>query len=200
MRENTAQEILTAAEQIFVERGIYSTHMADIAARAGVAVGTLYNHYKDRDTLVNALATERKTKLLGQMDEVLARTDGQPFRSQLRDMLQVVHEHFEEHWQFFATFIQGVGGPPITVQTSLAIQREVYNRYSELAERGRKQRALRPSVMVLAPTLLMGITRSMLTRRILVPEEGSSLQHVDTLVEFFLQGAGAKASGSKNNE
>jgi AcrR family transcriptional regulator len=192
LRESTAQEILTAAEQIFVERGIYDTHMADIAARAGVAVGTLYNHYKDRDSLVNALIEERRAKLLQGMDDALVQTDGQPFHLQLHEILKNIHAHFEEHWQFFVTFTQIECVPPNMTGSSKAIQREIYLRFEQLIERGRKQGALRPKVVKLAPALLMGITRSMLTRRVYLPEEGSSLQHVDLLVEFFLLGAGVK--------
>ena len=44
-RETTAQEILAATEQEIVEKGLHAITVADIAARAGLAVGTLYNHY-----------------------------------------------------------------------------------------------------------------------------------------------------------
>ncbi len=193
LRESTALAILNAAEQVFVERGIYATHMAEIAARAGVAVGTLYNHYKDREALVNALATERRIKLLERIDDCLNASEGQPFFAQLTALLRVVYTHFEEHWQFFATFTQAECGPPNMSQTAQEIQREIYFRCAQLVERGQKQGELRAELCPLAPTLLMGMMRSMLMRRMYLPEEGSAVQHIDLLVSFFISGAGEKA-------
>lgn len=191
-RESTAQEILTAAEQVFVERGIHSAHMSDIAARAGVAVGTLYNHYKDRDALLCALADQRRQELLLIADECLARIEELPFRDQLREYWRVVFTYWEKHFQFFAVFMQSECGPPSVAQPSLAIQREVYKRYEHLVERAAKQNVLRGEMEKLAPALLMGMTRSMLIRRLYTPVEESSLDHLDTLVEFFMTGSGGK--------
>lgn len=189
-RESTANEILSAAERVFIERGFFETHMADIAASAGVAVGTLYNHYKDRDALLTALMAQRRSELLERLDDIFARTCELPFREQLRETLRVIFTHFDEHFQFFATFTQAECGPPIMAQGAKTIQREIYQRFDRLIERGRKQRVLRPGPAKLAPTLLMGIARSMLVRRFFVLEETSSLAHLDTVVDFVFTGAG----------
>lgn len=189
-RESTANEILSAAERVFIERGFFETHMAHIAASAGVAVGTLYNHYKDRDALLNALMEQRRVELLGRLDDVFTRTGELPFREQLRETLRVIFTHFDKHFQFFATFTQAECGPPLMAHGAKTIQREIYLRFDQLIDRGRKQRALQPGPAKLAPTLLMGIARSMLVRRFFVLEETSSLAHLDTVVDFFFAGAG----------
>ena len=49
--------MLVAAEDVFAEAGLAKAHVEDIARRAGVAVGTLYNYYKDRDALLAAVLT-----------------------------------------------------------------------------------------------------------------------------------------------
>jgi AcrR family transcriptional regulator len=191
-RESTAQEILSAAEQEILQHGIHAIHMAEIAARAGVAVGTLYNHYKDRDALVSALAELRRSELLDCIDLCVERVDGQPFRAQLREFLSEVFTKFEAHWQFFACFTQAESAPPNISQSAQSFQREMYQRIETLVERGRKQRVLRAKVVPLAPALLMGLTRAMLMRRSYSPNDGSPLPHVDTLIDFFLKGAGGK--------
>lgn len=186
---------MAAAEQVFVERGIHQTHMADIATRAGVAVGTLYNHYKDRDALLTALAAQRRCELLERIDACFEKNANKPFRTELRETLRVIYSHVEKHWQFFATFIsQADPAQSAIAQPALAMQNELYRRFAALIERGRKQRVLRPKMAQLAPALLMGMTKAMLTRRLFVPEDDSPLDHVDTLVEFFLEGAGGKSA------
>jgi AcrR family transcriptional regulator len=50
-----APRILEAAAQLFAERPYHEVRMDDIAARAGVAKGSLYLHFKDKGALYLAL-------------------------------------------------------------------------------------------------------------------------------------------------
>ena len=50
----TRKALLDAAAQMFVERGVQAP-IRDIAARAGVGVGTVYRHFPDRAELVIAV-------------------------------------------------------------------------------------------------------------------------------------------------
>ena len=45
------RRIIDAAIQLFAERPFHEVRMEDIAARAKVAKGTLYLHYKDKEDL-----------------------------------------------------------------------------------------------------------------------------------------------------
>src|SRR3954462_12552815 len=89
-REETSQAVLAAAEQIFAEEGIHGASMNQIAERAGVAVGTLYNHFKDKETLLSALLAQRKLDLLERMDTSRAALAGQPFQVQLEAFLRAL--------------------------------------------------------------------------------------------------------------
>src|SRR5258708_30382160 len=59
LKERQRQEredlILQAAEEILTEKGYYETSMDEIAARVGVAKGTLYLHFPGKEDLVFAL-------------------------------------------------------------------------------------------------------------------------------------------------
>jgi AcrR family transcriptional regulator len=46
------QQIFTAALQLINEKGLRETHMTEIAARAGLAVGTLYNYFPSKNDLM----------------------------------------------------------------------------------------------------------------------------------------------------
>lgn len=50
----TRETLLAAAAEVFVERGVQAP-IRDIAARAGVGVGTVYRHFPDRAELVVAV-------------------------------------------------------------------------------------------------------------------------------------------------
>ncbi len=51
----TRQTVLEAARECFNEHGFDRTPIKDIAAAAGVSVGTIYEHFKDKRTLLKAV-------------------------------------------------------------------------------------------------------------------------------------------------
>jgi len=55
---DVSQRILDAAAEVFAERGLEAT-LADVAARAGVGVATLYRRFANKDDLILALFAER---------------------------------------------------------------------------------------------------------------------------------------------
>jgi AcrR family transcriptional regulator len=65
------QRILEAAAQLFVERHYHEVRMDDVAAKAGVAKGTIYFHFKDKDDLYQALTLDSLKKLNKRIREAL---------------------------------------------------------------------------------------------------------------------------------
>ena len=59
------QGILLAAGKVFVRKGFRSATMEEIAAQAGIGVGTLYHYFKSKEHLFTTLLAE-STKLLGE--------------------------------------------------------------------------------------------------------------------------------------
>lgn len=57
------ERIIETAAELFGEFGYNDVRMEDIATRAGVAKGTLYLYFKDKDDLFLALILERMTHL-----------------------------------------------------------------------------------------------------------------------------------------
>lgn len=53
--QETRNGILDAAEQIFSERGVSRTSLADIATAAGMTRGAIYWHFRDKADLFNAM-------------------------------------------------------------------------------------------------------------------------------------------------
>jgi len=72
--ERNRRRILDAAAAIFAERGLGVT-MDEIAARAGVGVGTVYRRFPDKDELIDALFVERVDAMAELAERALARAD-----------------------------------------------------------------------------------------------------------------------------
>lgn len=70
--------ILAAASQAFAEQGI-ETQMGDVAARAGLGVGTLYRHFATKDALMAAMVQRKFEQILAVTRCAVERADGEPF-------------------------------------------------------------------------------------------------------------------------
>jgi len=84
--------ILDAAEAVFAERGFHGARIQDIAERARIAVGTVYNHFEDKDDVLGALLEQRSEEMSSQLHAV--RDDLGPFEARLRAV--------QAHRAFFA--------------------------------------------------------------------------------------------------
>lgn len=51
----TREELLDAGRSLFSDRGLYESRIEDLTSRAGVAKGTLYQYFRDKDDLVQAV-------------------------------------------------------------------------------------------------------------------------------------------------
>jgi AcrR family transcriptional regulator len=72
--ERNRQRIISAAGRVFAERGLGAT-MDEIAARAGVGVGTVYRRYPEKELLIDALFEERIEELARAGEQALAAED-----------------------------------------------------------------------------------------------------------------------------
>jgi AcrR family transcriptional regulator len=54
------EQIMTAALELFVERGFYGTTVPEIADRAQVGAGTIYRYFESKEALVNELYRAEK--------------------------------------------------------------------------------------------------------------------------------------------
>jgi len=63
------QRLLTAATDLAAEGGYDAVQMRDVAARAEVALGTLYRHYASKDQLLLAALSHQATTLRERLDQ-----------------------------------------------------------------------------------------------------------------------------------
>ncbi len=81
----TRARLVEKALEVFGERGFRGTTIKRIAGRAGLAAGTVYTYFKDKDDLIRATLDEGWSAFLGSLD-TLAVSPG-PFRHTLERLL-----------------------------------------------------------------------------------------------------------------
>jgi AcrR family transcriptional regulator len=89
------QRIIDAAAQLFAERHYHEVRMDDIAAKASVAKGTIYLHFKDKDNLYQALALDSLKKLSKRIRDGLVGLHDPA--TKLLSFHQEVIRYFEHH-------------------------------------------------------------------------------------------------------
>ncbi|RMD83618.1 MAG: TetR/AcrR family transcriptional regulator [Candidatus Dadabacteria bacterium] len=81
-RQNTADRILDAAEQLFAEKGFAGTAVRDIAARVGLNPASLYNHFPGKQELYEAVLDRGLKPIIDLLAE-LSGSDWSPARDEL---------------------------------------------------------------------------------------------------------------------
>ncbi len=99
LRASTRQAILDAAQNVF-ERGVSRARMEDVASEAGVAVGTLYNHFTDRRSLFEAVMEARQAEFRSAIDAALAQSECEPFDRRLELFFLSALRLLEQHRVF----------------------------------------------------------------------------------------------------
>src|SRR3954468_14575741 len=92
-RNDKRERILLAAERIFARHGFFAARVSEIAKEAGVADGTIYLYFKNKDDLLISLFEQRMKQV---NDTLRAAVADVPPKDQLRAFikayLQLVHD------------------------------------------------------------------------------------------------------------
>lgn len=188
-RQLYRDRIIDAAEQVFVVRGLSGTRMSDVAAECGLATGTLYNYFANKDALLSSLLEARFDQLVAGVRAADAGATGAPLRDRLVGLVRASFQHFEAHRALF-TVLSGGGITGKHMRRCMGAQREYQDAFvaplAEAAEQGRLRPGVPISVQVDFLTgALHGVVRGW-TR-----EEGglNLVDQAEAVVDLFLRGA-----------
>jgi AcrR family transcriptional regulator len=186
--------ILSAAEEVLAEEGLHAARIEEIAQRARVAVGTIYNLVGDRDALIREIMRARQTEVLATLANTLKDRKDEPLRTQVHALAVALFEYFGSHSRFFRLVIESepgghakFGGPAHGRQATML---EIHKLFRELIQRGVKQGELRASGSELFPAMLSGMLRAVMLHDLMLAEPPSAKERADALTRMFLEGAG----------
>src|SRR5918995_7025815 len=70
-RERTHEELLLAAEKLFVERGFHATSVDEIAFEAGYTKGAVYSNFESKEDLFFAVYERRAERAVAEVEQIL---------------------------------------------------------------------------------------------------------------------------------
>ncbi len=90
-KANNRRAILDAAQEIFTEMGYGAASIRDVVRRSGLAAGTFYNYFPDKQSVFQAVLEQHTTALRRRLREARARA---------RDPETIVREGFHTYFSF----------------------------------------------------------------------------------------------------
>jgi AcrR family transcriptional regulator len=195
VRREIASTIANAAEEVFAAEGLHAAHVEHIARRAGVAVGTLYNYYKDRDALLAALLRTRREELFAELDAALREAGGRSLREQLLAFAGAHVRFLRTHRTFCRILFEGElsrmqAAYPTATEEHAQSLRGFFERVEGLVRGGIESRELPGGNVELDPWLFGGMLKGV-TVRDLRENKPCEPEDVARLVQVFLGGAGS---------
>jgi TetR/AcrR family transcriptional regulator len=183
------ETILAAARHVIARQGRGGASMQAIADEAGVAKGTLYLYFRDRDDLLQHTGDLVFEELMTRLTAVLA--EPSPLPESLRSLVRTKLEFFDQNQDFLRVYMALRFGGDMTASRRRRRQAPRYARYVEkltrylaaAAERGE----MKPfDAERVALVFLEGVTAILLHRL-----EGNAppcAEEVDWIVDLLLNG------------
>ncbi len=95
-KEARPAELVSAALELFVEKGYAGTRLDDVAARAGVSKGTLYLYFENKEELFKAVVRENIVARISQSADEILHYDGSSAEL-LRRLMTTWWEEYGSH-------------------------------------------------------------------------------------------------------
>jgi TetR/AcrR family fatty acid metabolism transcriptional regulator len=89
-KNNKKEIIINAAIKVFARKGFYNAKVADVAKQAGVADGTIYLYFKNKDDLLISLFETKMEQILERFNKILSKKSSPPAK-----LAEFIHLHFQ---------------------------------------------------------------------------------------------------------
>lgn len=192
-RATTEATLLDAAEEVAAREGVEAASLQAIALRAGVAVGTIYNYFADRNALIEALFASRRAELAAQVDASASSNADAPFEVQLGAFVDNLLEFFDRRRSFLRILIDAEhvrARPVATRDWRRSALEHIRARAAHLVRVGVAAGKLRPERQALYADALVGLVRGILVGR--AADDQPLTRNTDAIVDIFLHGTSAR--------
>lgn len=138
MRLEAAERILAAAEQVFARRGFFAATTDDVAREAGVSKGLVFNYFKTKDDLLEAI-------LESHLDRTLRVWEDDPPAGEAPEMLAEIFDRTVAHvaervesYRLYYSFLFQPGGSPALQRATDRLKTRVSAHYESITRAIRK--------------------------------------------------------------
>lgn len=110
--------VLDAAEEVFSEKVFAQVSVEEIASRAEISVGTLYNLFRSKEDVYSGVVSRAQRVFFDSLDERAGNARGP--RDQIQAVVKGFFEHFKEHDRAFRLYVSASNGFQWELKSKLA--------------------------------------------------------------------------------
>jgi len=184
------EQVLQAAVEVFGRSNFENGSISEIARRAGVSEGTIYQYFKNKQDLFFSIPREKTKAFTGQLDLHL---------KGMTDVRDKIRKFVWYYLYFFTTNPAYARSLMLEMRISRAFTksasykgiRRFTNQALEILKEGQDQGVIRQDVDIyLSRHLLLGILEHVVTRWLLRGEQEDIIQHSGQVSDLILNGIG----------
>lgn len=192
------EAILRSAIKVFASGGFFNSKVADVAREAGVADGTVYLYFKNKDDILISIFNHYMEEALSAGRASLAETT-----DPVEKLRRIVHAHlhglgrdrnlaivFQVELRSSTKFMEQFSATKVT---------EYLDLIRGVLEEGQRRGALRAALNTkVAAKVLFGALDEMVTNWVLSPKRYNLVSTAEPLLDVFLNGIGRTRAGRQS--
>lgn len=180
--------ILEAALKVIAENGFHGSQISKIAKEAGIADGTVYLYFKNKEDILISLFQQRLGDLVSMFNSSVRETNSAD--EAIRRICEIHFTELEQNVNLaYVTQIE-LRQSSLELRKAIGLAVKPYIQLiEEILEQGIKEQSFRPDLDVkLTRLLLFGGMDEVVTSWLISGRKYSLIAQVDKTVEFFLKG------------
>lgn len=179
--------ILNSAGAVFAEHGFYKATISQIAARAGVADGTLYLYFKNKDDILYQYLSFKTDVVFEKMNAAVAA--GTDAESKLRNLIRCHLEEFQRDKNMAIIFQSEVRYLRDIESQVKDISKMYFDLLSDIIEQGQIEGTMRQDLFVgLVKRFILGAVEGVISTWVSADGRYDLTTMAEPLVDLYMTG------------
>ena len=195
-KNNKYHQILEAAVRIFARQGFYQSTIAQIAKEAGVADGTIYLYFKNKDDILVQFFSYRTKQVFESFREEVDRA--QTSADKLRNLVRRHLAEFQRDRDGAVVYQVETHQSSRLAEDQIREMSQMYrDLISEIVEQGQQEGTIRKDLYVgLVKRFIIGAVDEVINTWLHSNGEYDLVSMADPLVELFMTGIGQRPAAT----
>ncbi|MFC1516122.1 TetR/AcrR family transcriptional regulator [Thermodesulfobacteriota bacterium] len=189
-QNNKYHLILEAAVKVFAEQGFFQSTISQIAKEAGVADGTIYLYFKNKDDILNQFFTYKTRQVFAGFREQVDKADNTADR--LRNLIRRHLEEFQRDRNMAVVYQAETHQSKRLMEEQIKEMSKMYlDIISEIIELGQEEGTIRKDLYIgLVKRVILGAVDEVINTWLHSKSSYDLVSMTDPLVELLLRGIG----------
>lgn len=182
------QLIIDAAIEVFSRNGFQNSTISEIAQKANVAEGTIYQYFRNKEDLFFSIPIDKTKEFYKELELHLQGINGAV--NKIRKFVWYYLYHLQENPEYArALMLEMRVNRNFAKAKAFEAYRPLTQKILKIIEEGQEEGIIRKDVDIyIIRHLILGLLEHIVTRWLLKGEKGDLLAHYNEAVELLIQG------------